>query len=74
MVVFALPGALAKVERFFELAMNIVLTLRILGALLLFLAAALLVPLPFSLYFSDGAAGAFLLAAAVCGRGRRPAA
>ena len=45
--------------------MNIALTLRLLGALLLFLAAALLVPLPFSLYYSDGAAAAFVQAAAV---------
>jgi trk system potassium uptake protein TrkH len=45
--------------------MNMVLTLRILGAMLLFLAAALLVPIPFSLYFSDGAAGAFLLSASI---------
>ena len=34
--------------------MNIQLTLRILGALLLFLAAALLTPIPFALYFDDG--------------------
>jgi trk system potassium uptake protein TrkH len=45
--------------------MNMVLTLRILGAMLLFLAAALLVPIPFSIYFSDGAAGAFLLSASI---------
>ncbi len=45
--------------------MNALTTLRILGALLLFLAAALLVPLPFALFYRDGAAGAFLLAAAV---------
>jgi len=45
--------------------MNVLLTLRILGALLVFLAAALLTPIPFSLYFADGAAGAFLLAALV---------
>ena len=45
--------------------MNIRLTLRILGALLLFLAVALLFPLPFSLYFADGAALAFLGAALV---------
>lgn len=45
--------------------MNILLTLRILGALLLFLAAALLVPVPFSLYFADGAARAFILSAIV---------
>ncbi|AMV73530.1 TrkH family potassium uptake protein [Desulfuromonas carbonis] len=47
--------------------MNILLTLRILGALLLFLAAALLVPIPFGLFFADGAAGAFLLSAAIAG-------
>lgn len=47
--------------------MNILLTLRILGALLLFLAAALLIPIPFGLYFADGAAGAFLLSAAISG-------
>lgn len=46
--------------------MNVVLTLRILGALLLFLAAALLVPVPCALIFQDGTAGAFLLAAAIC--------
>jgi len=45
--------------------MNILLTLRILGALLLFLAAALLTPIPFSIYFADGAAGAFLAAALI---------
>jgi trk system potassium uptake protein TrkH len=45
--------------------MNLLLTLRILGALLLFLAAALLLPIPFSLYFADGAAGAFLVAALI---------
>ena len=44
--------------------MNIALTLRLLGALLLFLAVALLAPLPFSFYFHDGAAPAFLQAAA----------
>lgn len=43
--------------------MNILLTLRILGAMLLCLAAALLVPLPCSLYYSDGAAPALLLGA-----------
>ncbi|WP_305042971.1 TrkH family potassium uptake protein [Geoalkalibacter sp.] len=46
--------------------MNLPLLLRILGALSLFLAAALLVPVPFSLYFRDGAWSAFVLAAAVC--------
>ena len=45
--------------------MNVLLTLRILGALLLFLAGTLLVPVPFSLYFRDGAATAFF-AAALC--------
>jgi trk system potassium uptake protein TrkH len=40
--------------------MNIPLTLRILGALLVFLAAALLIPLPFSFYFSDGMATHFV--------------
>ena len=45
--------------------MNILLTLRILGALLLFLSAALLLPIPFSLYYGDGAAYAFLLSAVV---------
>ncbi len=45
--------------------MNILTTLRILGALLLFLAATLLVPIPFSLYFADGAAIPFLVSAAV---------
>jgi trk system potassium uptake protein TrkH len=45
--------------------MNVLLTLRILGALLLFLAAALLTPIPFSIYFADGAAGAFLAAALI---------
>ena len=45
--------------------MNITLTLRILGALLLFLAIALLFPVPFSWFYSDGAASSFLLAAAI---------
>jgi len=43
--------------------MNILLTMRLLGALLMFLAATLLVPVPFSLYFSDGAIPALLLSA-----------
>lgn len=50
--------------------MNLILTLRILGALLLYLAATLLTALPFSLYYADGAATSFLLAAlttASCG-------
>jgi trk system potassium uptake protein TrkH len=45
--------------------MNILLTLRILGALLLFLSAALLLPVPFALYYDDGAYSAFLLSAIV---------
>lgn len=45
--------------------MNVTLTLRILGALLLFLAIALLVPVPFSWIYSDGASGAFILAAII---------
>ncbi len=45
--------------------MNIQLTLRILGALLLFLAAALLFPIPFALYFNDGAAASFLWSAGI---------
>jgi len=44
---------------------NIRLTLRILGALLLFLSAALLLPIPFSLYYNDGALPALLLASGV---------
>ncbi len=43
--------------------MNILLTLRLLGALLMCLAATLLLPVPFSLYFSDGATPALLLSA-----------
>jgi len=46
--------------------MNILLTLRVLGALLLFLAAALLVPIPFSLFYHDGALWSFVISAAVC--------
>ncbi|MDH3453692.1 MAG: TrkH family potassium uptake protein [Desulfuromonadales bacterium] len=50
--------------------MNITLTLRILGALLLFLAIALLLPVPFSWIYGDGAAAAFVLSSiisATCG-------
>ncbi|PNU18706.1 potassium transporter [Geothermobacter hydrogeniphilus] len=43
--------------------MNILLTMRLLGALLMCLAVTLLVPVPFSLYFSDGATPALLLSA-----------
>ncbi len=43
--------------------MNLILTLRILGALLLYLAGTLLIPIPFSLYYQDGVATSFLLSA-----------
>ncbi len=46
--------------------MNIILTLKIMGALLLFLGAAMLLPIPFSLYFDDGAAGTFTISALIC--------
>jgi len=46
--------------------MNITLTLRILGALLLFLAAALVSLVPFSWFFGDGASIPFLLSALIC--------
>jgi len=46
--------------------MNFILTLRILGALLLFLAAALLVPVPCALIFADGTATAFIYSAIIC--------
>jgi len=45
--------------------MNINLTLRILGALLLFLAIALLIPLPSSWYYADGAGSAFMISAVI---------
>lgn len=45
--------------------MNIALTLRILGALLLFLAAAMLVPIICALICEDGTAGFFFLSAAI---------
>ncbi len=45
--------------------MNINLTLRILGSLLIFLAIALLFPIPFSWFYGDGATGSFLLAALI---------
>lgn len=50
--------------------MNLILTLRILGAMLLYLSGTLLTALPFSLYYHDGAATSFLLSAlttASCG-------
>jgi trk system potassium uptake protein TrkH len=43
--------------------MNFRLTLRLLGGLLLFLGAALLAPIPFSLYYRDGQLGTFLISA-----------
>jgi len=46
--------------------MNLILTLRILGALLLFLGGSLLCPLPFSFYYDDGAWMAFILSAIIC--------
>jgi trk system potassium uptake protein TrkH len=46
--------------------MNCFLVLRILGALALFLSATLLTPIPFSLFYRDGAAWAFLEASAIC--------
>lgn len=46
--------------------MNLILTLRILGALLLFLAATLLAPLPFSFYYADGVWSTFVLSALIC--------
>ena len=46
--------------------MNLILTLRILGALLLFLAATLLAPLPFSFYYADGLWPVYLEAALIC--------
>lgn len=46
--------------------MNLILTLRILGALLLFLGGSLFAPLPFSWYYGDGAWPAFLASAVIC--------
>jgi trk system potassium uptake protein TrkH len=50
--------------------MNLILTLRILGALLLYLAGTLLIPIPFSIFYEDGVATSFLFSAlttASCG-------
>jgi len=47
--------------------MNLLLTLRILGSLLLFLGGTLVVPVPISLYYSDGAWSAFFISALICG-------
>jgi len=46
--------------------MNLVLTLRILGALLLFLGGSLFAPLPFSFYYGDGVWPAFISSAVIC--------
>ncbi len=46
--------------------MNLILTARILGALLLFLGGSLLMPLPFSWYYHDGVWQAFVLSAIIC--------
>jgi len=46
--------------------MNLLLTLRILGSLLLCLGGTLFVPLPFSFYYHDGAWSAFVLSALIC--------
>lgn len=45
--------------------MNVRLTLRVLGGLLYFLAAMLLTPVPFSIYYRDGVLLSFLLSAGV---------
>lgn len=46
--------------------MNTILVLRILGVLLVFLAATLLTPIPFSLYFSDGVWPSLLFSSLIC--------
>jgi len=46
--------------------MNLILTLRILGALLLYLGGTLLLPLPFSLYYHDGVWPAFIYSSLTC--------
>ena len=46
--------------------MNLILTLRILGSLLLFLGAALFAPLPFSFYYADGIWSVYLESALIC--------
>ncbi|MDA3904357.1 MAG: TrkH family potassium uptake protein [Desulfuromusa sp.] len=46
--------------------MNLILTLRILGALLLFLGGSLFAPLPFSFYYSDGIWSVYVLSAVIC--------
>lgn len=47
--------------------MNPRLTLHVLGGLLLFLAATLLTPIPFALYYRDGQVPCFVLSAALTG-------
>ncbi len=46
--------------------MNLLLTLRILGSLLLCLGATLVVPIPFSLYYNDGVWSSFFLSVLIC--------
>ncbi len=46
--------------------MNLLLTARILGALLLFLGGSLLTPLPVFWYYDDGAGQAFVFSAIIC--------
>lgn len=46
--------------------MNLILTLRILGALLLYLGGTLLFPIPFSLFYHDGVWPAFIYSALIC--------
>ncbi len=46
--------------------MNLILTLRILGALLLYLGGTLLFPIPFSLFYQDGVWPAFIYSALTC--------
>lgn len=46
--------------------MNLTLTFRMLGALLLFLGGSLFVPLPFSFYYDDGVWRAFFYASIIC--------
>ncbi len=46
--------------------MNLILTLRILGALLLFLGGSLFAPIPFSIYYHDGVWQAFFYSALIC--------
>ena len=45
--------------------MNVRLTLYVLGGLLIFLGAALLLPIPFSIWYHDGQLLTFVLSAAI---------